>query len=253
MGLLERFKRSKINAASADGNAYYSTAGQPDPTTVKTTSDSSKTASAKHSIQTLGDGSTYLSSETGGSPPNRADIDSLHQEALASCTSVQTSVSQGPATARPEMSTASESSKSRNSKTEKWAQAFQLLRDREPNLTKDYNKHLDALYCGNSVVDISDPDSIKSIIKQLQEDREKKQWQVSLLGKDIKIRKLAEKLVKFLLWADPVVKSAISTQPYAALGWAGVSLLLPVSSWKSKTIKYLLIVVATFEWNQMRS
>jgi hypothetical protein len=33
---------------------------------------------------------------------------------------------------------------------------------------------------------------------------------------------------QFLLWSGPIVKDALSAQPYAALAWSGVSLLLPV-------------------------
>ena len=54
-------------------------------------------------------------------------------------------------------------------------------------------------------------------MKQLLDDREKKQWRVSLLGRDIKLREQAERLAKFVLWSDPLVKSALSIQPHAAL------------------------------------
>lgn len=94
---------------------------------------------------------------------------------------------------------------------------------------EDYKKHLASLQDDTATgADISNRQSIESIVKQLWEDREKKQWRVSLLGKEIKIRAQAERLAKFLLWSDPIVKNALSAQPYAALAWSGVSLLLPV-------------------------
>lgn len=76
---------------------------------------------------------------------------------------------------------------------------------------------------------LSVPDLIRSVVNRAIEDREKKKWHFSLLGKDIEVRKQVERLAKFLLWSDPIVKSAVSTQPYAALAWSGVSILLPVS------------------------
>ena len=77
-------------------------------------------------------------------------------------------------------------------------------------------------------------------------DRENKQWKISFLGHNVKIRKQVESLTKFLQWSDPLVKTAVSTQPYAALAWSGVSLLLPVSSdMTSQVTKLLLIVMAT--------
>ncbi|KAL9601837.1 MAG: hypothetical protein Q9179_002728 [Wetmoreana sp. 5 TL-2023] len=110
-----------------------------------------------------------------------------------------------------------------------WIRAYEILKTRQPELTADYERHLGSLQVGTaSSADLSTPRFVKSIVKQLLKDREDKQWQVSLLGKDIKIREQAEKLVKFLLWTDPIVKNAVSAQPYAALAWSGVSLLLPL-------------------------
>lgn len=106
-----------------------------------------------------------------------------------------------------------------------WYQAYEKLKEREPELTADYEKHLAQLHGGAS---ISNPKSVESIVKTLLEARQKKQWRVSLVGQEVKIREQAEKLAKFLLWTDPIVKNALSSQPYAALAWSGVSILLPV-------------------------
>ena len=110
-----------------------------------------------------------------------------------------------------------------------WHLAYKIFQNREPKLTVDYQSHLASLCDGNTdSADLSTPRSVESIVKQLLEDRDEKQLRVSLLGKDIKIREQAERLAKFLLWSDPVVKNALSAQPYAALAWSGVTLLLPV-------------------------
>ncbi|KAF3407560.1 hypothetical protein DPV78_000940 [Talaromyces pinophilus] len=116
-----------------------------------------------------------------------------------------------------------------------WTRAYEIFQNRQPELMADYKKHLASLQ--DDVVasaDLSTPRSVESIVKQLLEDREKKQWRVSLLGKNIKIREQAERLTKFLLWSDPIVKNAVSAQPYAALAWSGVSLLLPCHALKSR-------------------
>ena len=110
-----------------------------------------------------------------------------------------------------------------------WSRAYEIFQGREPDLMEDYRKHLASLQDDATArADLSTPRSVKCIMEQLLEDREKKQWRVSLLGKDIKIREKTERLAKFLLWSDSVVKNALSAQPYAALAWSGVSLLLPV-------------------------
>jgi ankyrin repeat domain-containing protein 50 len=110
-----------------------------------------------------------------------------------------------------------------------WTRAYKIVQEREDRLMADYNVHLASLQ-GDAVAsaDLSTSRSVESIVKKLSEDREQKQWRVSLLDHDIKIRTQVERLTKFLLWSDPIVKTAISAQPHAALAWSGVSLLLPV-------------------------
>jgi len=83
----------------------------------------------------------------------------------------------------------------------------------------DYKKHLGA--------DLWDRSSVESIVEQLWKDREKKQWRI---GNDVKIRDQVDKLAKFALWSAGIVKDAVSAQPYAALAWSGVLLLLPVGA-----------------------
>lgn len=112
-----------------------------------------------------------------------------------------------------------------------WALAYEILSEREPKLIADYKHHLDSLHSDAAArTDLFDPQSVKAIVGRLLEDREKKQWRVSLPGRDVKIRDQVERLSKLLLWADPLVKDAVSAQPYAALAWSGVSLLLPVGA-----------------------
>jgi hypothetical protein len=98
-------------------------------------------------------------------------------------------------------------------------------------LIADYKAHLASLQgIAAAGADLSTPRSVASIVEKLSKDREEKQWRVSLQGHTVKIRTQTERLVKFLLWSDPVVKKALSAQSYAALAWSGVSLLLPVST-----------------------
>jgi hypothetical protein len=109
-----------------------------------------------------------------------------------------------------------------------WEQAYDIFRKEEPVLIEDYNRHL----VGNvaPAADLSSRQSVEAVLKKLLEYREKKQWKIPFPGHDIKIRTQVEGLAKFLQWSDPFIQEAVSTQPYAALAWSGVSLLLPVSS-----------------------
>lgn len=111
-----------------------------------------------------------------------------------------------------------------------WTRAYEMFQEGESELAADYKKHLASLQEDTaSSADLSSSMSVESIVRRLLENREKTQWKVPLLGKNIKIREQVERLAKFALWSDEIVKSALSAQPYAALAWSGVSMLLPVS------------------------
>jgi hypothetical protein len=131
----------------------------------------------------------------------------------------------------PQQSNISEdASKSLNNESDLWLRAYTGLQEQQPELMKAYSTHLaslqDAQEHGSG---IPNERSVKSVVNQLLDNREKKQYRVPLLKKDVKIRDQVEKVARFVLWFDPIVKSAVSTQPYAALAWSGASLLLPVS------------------------
>ncbi|KAF7161294.1 hypothetical protein CNMCM5623_006911 [Aspergillus felis] len=72
---------------------------------------------------------------------------------------------------------------------EPWTRAYEILQTREPELIEDYKKHLGSLGSlqrdGATDADLSTPRSVESIVKQLLDDQEKKQWRVSLLGKEL--------------------------------------------------------------------
>lgn len=92
-----------------------------------------------------------------------------------------------------------------------WARAYEIFEKREPELMADYKTHPASLQPDPATgADLSIPQSVKSIVENLLEAREKRQWQVTLLGKDIQLRKQAEKLSKFLLWTDSVARMPLA-------------------------------------------
>ncbi len=108
-----------------------------------------------------------------------------------------------------------------------WARAYRTLSEREPELVKDYEKHVEAVDGGRSGV-LANPQSVRALVKSLQDRREKAQWKFSVRSKDRKVSDQLEKLVKLLALADGVVKQSLSSQPYAALAWSTVSVFIPV-------------------------
>jgi hypothetical protein len=117
-----------------------------------------------------------------------------------------------------------------HTESDPWALAFSMVQKREGELMLAYEKYLSSLQ-GDAAADasLSTPEFVRAIVDRAIKNREEKRWIVPLLGTDIEVRKQAERLAKLLLWSELIVKSAVSNQPYAALAWSGVSILLPVS------------------------
>ncbi|KAL9133666.1 MAG: hypothetical protein Q9175_005155 [Cornicularia normoerica] len=84
-----------------------------------------------------------------------------------------------------------------------WMRAYGALRDREHELVETYERYLASDGASHSTpADPSlNPGHIETIVRQKLQDRDEKQW---------------------------VMHLAVSTQPYMALAWSGVSILLPL-------------------------
>ncbi|KAJ5986480.1 hypothetical protein N7451_010845 [Penicillium sp. IBT 35674x] len=110
-----------------------------------------------------------------------------------------------------------------------WARAFEIFSERDhDDAMEEYIGRLGTLReDGIRDVDLMNRQSIEAIVKKLLADREQGQWKVTINDHDINVRSQVEKLLRFLAWSDPIVKNAVSTQPYAALAWSGVSLMIP--------------------------
>jgi hypothetical protein len=109
-----------------------------------------------------------------------------------------------------------------------WTLAYEKLEQRDQELMHMYKQCLGLSLQDTSIADLSSSKSVSLVVDKLLDNREKKRWHLSVLGKDIEVRKQVEKLQKFIMWSDPLVKGALSAQPYAALAWIGVSLFVPV-------------------------
>ena len=71
---------------------------------------------------------------------------------------------------------------------------------------------------------------MKRVIRTKLKHRETRQFIINLAGTSIKIREYGERIAKFVSWSGDFVSTAVNAQPFAALAWAGVSILLPVGS-----------------------
>ena len=109
-----------------------------------------------------------------------------------------------------------------------WLQAYEALELREPDLVAAYKRLLAPTIINSADPSLS-PELIETIINSKSQDREADQWVINLGKKSVKVREQGEKVIKFILWSKDIVSEALSAQPYAALAWSGVSILLPVS------------------------
>ena len=117
-----------------------------------------------------------------------------------------------------------------------WERAYESLKLRNPSLVKVYEQHLAAFIGLPGDCSQIDRSHIQAVINKRLKTREESQLIVRLGSHSASVREMGENVVTFILWSKDVVSSALSAQPYAALAWSGVSLLLSVYSPTWQTI-----------------
>lgn len=124
--------------------------------------------------------------------------------------------------------------------SELWNQAYEDLKVKEEKLMKDYESVLsiDVGTAFGLASDIFLPNSVKTTRKDQMERVLKKkvammkdnELRLRFNGKDIPFRDLAKPVLDIVNSANSYITNALSTNPYASIAWAGVGLILPVSS-----------------------
>lgn len=80
--------------------------------------------------------------------------------------------------------------------------------------------------------------SIEQIVECINiklNERESHQLVVTVLKKPVNIRAQWENLIKFTIGYESLIGTAAALKPHAAIAWAGISLVLPVSRCGSET------------------
>lgn len=108
-----------------------------------------------------------------------------------------------------------------------WSNGFEKLRERDEKLIEAYMEVLGARPDAGEGP-LSNPDNITALVERIQEEHSGKRLTFEFRGEQHKYRDQFRKAVGVAVFADSLVKQALSTQPYAALAWTGVSLFLPV-------------------------
>ena len=116
--------------------------------------------------------------------------------------------------------------------------AYESLKLRDPDLVADYENRLAATTASseNYPQGPLNPELIRAVVERKLQDHEAKKLVLHIRGKPIKVREQGEKVIKFILWSNGFVSAAVSAQPYAALAWSGISLLLPVSWSRTQSV-----------------
>ena len=113
-----------------------------------------------------------------------------------------------------------------------WEHAYSIVKSRNNTLIDDYRRQLGLDGDSNQGFD---PGHLEGIIRSRLEKREAKRWMLRLGSHSLKVKEQYENVIRFVLWSDNIISGAVSAQPYLALAWSGVSMILPVSYYSPGT------------------
>jgi N-terminal domain of NWD NACHT-NTPase len=72
-------------------------------------------------------------------------------------------------------------------------------------------------------------EQMSALVQKKLQIMDSKRWRIQLGNKSIGVSEQIDKVITIVLFAKDFVSSAVSADPHAALAWAGVCVLLPVS------------------------
>ena len=112
-----------------------------------------------------------------------------------------------------------------------WEHAYNTLKKRDPKVVSRFEDHLASSHPNftTSTSSFLSPEVIQIIVDSNLADHEVNRMIIRCGNESIKVREKWDKIVHFLFWAKNSISAAVGAQPYAALAWASVSILLPVS------------------------
>lgn len=120
---------------------------------------------------------------------------------------------------------------------ELWNQAYEQLREKEPNLIRKYEEEISlhvSTMVGTTVAisglgKVRRREQMEVLVKQKLEEDEDGKWRIPLGDDRIAVRDLAGHVFSIVDWGKEFVGTVLESSPYGSIAWAGVCLLLPVS------------------------
>lgn len=122
--------------------------------------------------------------------------------------------------------------------TELWNNAYEQLQREEPKLIEKYEAEISlhvSTMVGSTVAisglgKVQRREQMQVLVKQKLDEDEDGKWTIPLGDDRIAIRELAGRVVSIVDWGKEFVGAALESSPYGSIAWAGVCLLLPVST-----------------------
>ncbi|KAL8724506.1 MAG: hypothetical protein Q9181_006794 [Wetmoreana brouardii] len=135
-----------------------------------------------------------------------------------------------------------------------WALAYENLRQENPELTQKFTDCLE--------ISTDDPSNVVGpridqmahrALEEIQNIEDSKKHTRTAMA----VRKYSKKAVEIVIASKSFIASAVSANPYAAMAWSGVSLLLPLllnptqeHEAAQKGLEYIINLMAVYEWQE---
>jgi hypothetical protein len=112
-----------------------------------------------------------------------------------------------------------------------WDRAYIMLREGKDTakLMESYDKILRLRNEKSTVGSSEREERMAMLVHEKVDEMDKDQWKFNIGDKEIVVGEQVDRIVKCVLFAKDFVSQTISADPHAALAWAGVCILLPVS------------------------
>ncbi|MCJ1247609.1 hypothetical protein MMC30_004824 [Trapelia coarctata] len=138
-----------------------------------------------------------------------------------------------------------------------WALAYKDLQEAQPELVEKFSHCLGISTTRTKDGKLVYPDIEGVAHKALGEIQQARDLEEKLRGTSATIRKYFEQTVKVVIASNDFISKAVSANPYAALAWTGVSLLLPLllnptqeNEAAIKGLDYIANLIVVYRWQE---
>ncbi|KAJ0414709.1 hypothetical protein BJY00DRAFT_318549 [Aspergillus carlsbadensis] len=103
-----------------------------------------------------------------------------------------------------------------------WKEAYDKLQNEEPRLIEAFEKDLQQCSSNHH----QGPASLSDIVQDKISNIERSRWKVTVAGKEVTVRDEVLRIVNAIVSVKESITTAVTTEPHAALAWAGILLVL---------------------------